>query len=154
MPDADHHTDPATVWRDKFEAGRMDNLRHGFPIIDSAGALDTAITWLDKVKPEDLTEAADEIILAHAARQAVKSVARVEAAMGTRIKYGHDSIPADALVHELLTERDRAVAFYQEFRERKAKTARLEALADKARVIPFPKKAKPAQTKLRKVETA
>lgn len=114
----------------------------------------TAITWLDKIKTEYLPEVADAIILAHAARAAVKYVARVELAMATRLKYRHDDLPADALLQELMAERDKFVAFYQECRERKEKTVRLEALAGKARVISFPKKAKPPQVKLRKVETA
>lgn len=143
-----------TTCPEKFEAGRMENLRLGYPILGPVSMLHTAMTWLDKVKPEELPAAADEIIMAHAARSAIKSVARVEAAMTTRSKHGYSDLPADALVHELIVERDRTVAFYQEFRERKAKTARLEALADKTRTIRFPGKCREPRPKLRKVETA
>ena len=145
---------PTTTCPEMFEAGRMENLRLGFPILGPVSMVHTAMTWLDKVKPEELPAAADEIILAHAARAAIKNVARVEAAMTTRTKHGLGDLPADALVHDLIVERDRSVAFYQEFRERKAKTARLEALADKARTIRFPGKCREPRPKLRKVETA
>lgn len=146
--------DKAKTCQEMFEAGRMDNLRCGFPILGPVNELHPAVTWLDKVQPDELLEAADEIIMAHAARSAIKSIARVEAATATRTKHRLGDQPVDALVNELLAERDRAVDFYQEFRERKAKAARIEALAAKASVIRFPKKAQANRPKLRKVGTA
>ncbi len=147
-------TVPSRTVQEKYEAGRMDNLRFGYPILQNSDAFTNAVTWLDRVSPEELSDAVDEIIMVHAARLAIKSVARVDAAMATRHKHGFDGIPADALVRELSAERDKAVDFYQQIRERKARIARLEALADKTHVIAFPKKLKTHRARLRKADTA
>lgn len=141
-------------WMQRFEGGRRDNIVFGFAILGPTSPMHRTWTWLDDVKPEDLPDLADDVITAHAARMAIKSVARVEAAVNTQTKQGLGNMPADGLVQALMSERDKAVDFYQQFRARKAKTARLEALAGKARVIPFPHKPKQPRVRLRKVETA
>lgn len=136
-----------------FEEHRIANLRTGYSIL-GFNPNHQAETYIDKADIEELPEAADAIILAHAARMAVKSVARLENAYNERVRQNWGRNFNDAVLLELYVERDRAVGFYQQARERKARIEHLEDLARRSKVIPFPSKTRLPRAKLKKVETA
>ena len=88
------------------------------------------VDWLDAADPADLPAAADEIVLAQAARLAIRSCARVENVFRTRVlqRQRRDTFSLDDYTRDILQERGQAVAFYLELRERQARIARIEAL--------------------------
>lgn len=125
-----------------FEEARLDNLKMGFPILMGAGA-HKRVTWLDEVGTNDLPDAADVILLAHAARMAIRAVARVESkwrdVMAAPTESGLPAMPADVDFTSVMNERDRATAFYLETKERLARIGHLESINERARMFPTQK---------------
>lgn len=125
-----------------FEALRQDNLKLGFPILMGNGA-HQHVSWLDDVKTDDLPDAADAVLLAHAARMAIRAVARLEdrwrVAMGTTMEPGVPTLAAEPGFTDIMNERDRAAAFYLETRERLARIGHLESINERAKASPAPK---------------
>ena len=87
-------------------------------------------TLLDQADPETLSEAADLILMGQAAREAIRSAARLEQAWRTNRQEStaiHYMTPADELVRTLTGERDRAAAFLYDLKKRQGKLRHLEA---------------------------
>ena len=130
-------TPPKTLAK-RFEDRRMENLRFGFSIL-GRGSCSRSVTMLDSFGSDALAEAADEILLAHAARMAIRSVARVEQAW--MLYNGNDDrlamVPYEQHIIDLMSERDAATAYYQSVREKQAKTAHLESICTRGKAIEF-----------------
>lgn len=125
---------------ERFEDGRMTNLRLGFGILGrSIGH--RSVTMIDQFGPDELAEAADEILLGHAARMAIRSVARVEQAWA--LYNGNDdqlaTVPHEQRIADLIAERDAATAYYQTVREKQARTEHLESICARGKSLAFPK---------------
>lgn len=112
-----------------YEESRDYSIRSRGPVI----SLDfTGLDILDVASPETLPEAADKILVAQAARQAIRAAARLEQAARTNWQNQYyKPTPADELVMLLTRERDRAVAYFYELRQRQAKLAKMEAATSK-----------------------
>ena len=109
----------------RFDSERQSSIGFGITaLFRSFGRVD----WLDAADPADLPAAADEIVLAQAARLAIRSCARVENAWRVRVLRQRDTAPLDSLTQSILQERGQAVAFYLELRERQARVAHIESL--------------------------
>lgn len=136
-----HESQSSTDIPELFEAQRQDNLKLGFPILMGNG-VHPRMSWLDEVKAEELPEAADAILLAHAARMAIRAVARLEGGwngsdtMVSSMLAGITPAPAEPCLMEIMNERDRAAAFYLEMRERLARIGHLESINARAKIAP------------------
>jgi hypothetical protein len=112
---------------DRFEQDRQRSLRLPYPmlLLDAAG-----LDWLDRVDPAALPGAADAILLAQTARQAIRAAARLEHAWKTNSRggCGAEAVPADELVAIMTRERDRAIEAHYGLRRRQAGLKRLEAV--------------------------
>ena len=114
---------------ERFESERRWSIAMGGPMLRVGfGPRD----WLDGANPADLPAMADVVILGQAARLAVRAVARVEDIWRLRIQRRRDVYPLDDVTRDILQERDRAVAYYMEIRERQARIAHLEELGKPA----------------------
>jgi hypothetical protein len=115
----------------RFEQDRQRSLRLPYPmlLLDAAG-----LDWLDRADPAALPGAADAILLAQTARQAIRAAARLEHAWKTngRGGCGAEAVPADELVAIMTRERDRAIEAHYGLRRRQAGLKRLEAANTRA----------------------
>ncbi len=125
---------------ERFEEGRISNLRVGFGIL-GRGAGSRSETIMDRCAPGELPEAADEILLAHAARMAIRAVARVEQAWA--MYNGNDdrlaTVPYEQRLVDLMAERNEATEYYQNVREKQARAAHLESICTRGKSLTFPK---------------
>ncbi len=123
---------------ERFEEGRRDNLNFQFRILGCA-ALPGAGTALDRFAPEELPEAADEILTAHAARMLIRSIAKVE--QGWARYDGNSDLhavrPYEETIPDLLRERDEATEYYLKVREKRARIEHLESICARGKTITF-----------------
>ena len=136
---------------ERFEDGRQDNLRSRWPIL-SGNVCHRRRTMIDDVAPEELPEAADAILLTHAARMTIRAVAKVEEAWATFDGNDPDlaAAPQSVVMAVLLEERDKAAEFYHKVREKQARVQHLESICDRGKTLSFPKPRLP-RAKLKKV---
>lgn len=125
---------------ERFEEGRMTNLRLGFGILGRTVG-HRSVTMLDQFGPDELAEAADEILLGHAARMAIRAVARVEQAWA--MYNGNDdrlaTVPYEQRIVDLIAERNAATEYYQTVREKRARVEHLESICARGKSLTFPK---------------
>jgi hypothetical protein len=123
---------------ERFEDGRMTNLRLGFGIL-GRNVAHRSVTMLDQFGPDELAEAADEILLGHAARMAIRAVARIEQAWA--VYNGNDdrlaTVPYEQRLVDLMAERDAATEYYQTVREKQARAAHLESICARGKTLSF-----------------
>jgi len=109
----------------RFEAERKLSIGMGVSALFGGFA---RVDWLDAADPSDLPAAADEIVLAQAARLVIRASARVENVWRTRVLRHRDTCPLDGVTRDILQERAQAVSYYLELRERQARIAHVESL--------------------------
>lgn len=139
--------DPSQEIANKYEARRYATLMSDTPILpDFLGRK----TWLDEYKPEDLPDAAADILLAHTARMLIRTVSRYENAW-TWLMHS-DRISSTPLERESLAqfriECDQARNAFLETRERLERIAHLESINRRSRTIPLPRvRVRPGKSK-------
>ena len=117
--------DGAAQLVERYEYHRRHALRCHSHILTSL--VPGGATWLDEADPSAFPEAADGILLAQAARAAIRAAARLERVWrSSPTRDERDPKPADELVERMTRERDLAAGFYYELRRRQAKLEHMD----------------------------